>query len=81
MPSQIGSASLNDIAVRYLIQPLPLDGTTMAAIELPTGSGGQWSAAGTAEQISGWGWTSPRGWDPTTLQWSSAGHAWIPVPG
>lgn len=53
VPSQNGSAPHNDIAVLHLTRPLPLDGTTMATIALPTSPGSEWPAVGTAAQMSG----------------------------
>ena len=46
----------SDVAVMRLSSPLPLNGTTMAPIALPTGEDPTtWPAAGTPALITGWG--------------------------
>lgn len=60
----------NDAALLELAEALPLDGTTMAAIDLPTTADPvSWPAASTPALITGWGNMSPDSSDyPHTLQ-------------
>jgi Trypsin/Fibronectin type III domain len=50
------TATNNDIALVHLTNPLPLNGTTMAAIDLPFDvDPATWPAAGTDVVVTGWG--------------------------
>jgi hypothetical protein len=57
-PDYVPATYANDVALVKLAAPLPLNGTTMAAIGLPAQDPAIWPARGTRAFISGWGNTS-----------------------
>lgn len=55
-PGWNSSSSSNDVALLRLASPVPLNGSTVAAISLPTGSNAAaWPAAGSKALLTGWG--------------------------
>lgn len=57
-PEYDASTYTNDIALLKMASPIPVNGTTMAPIVLPTQDPAMWPAKGTRAFISGWGNTS-----------------------
>lgn len=57
----ISAKTSSDIALLKLASPLTLDGTNVAAINVPGIVGSSWPIAGTDAVISGWGTTSAGG--------------------